>query len=79
MSMIDIDQYLKNQDQFPPEELSRHAGKYIAWSPDGSRIIASDADPLKVVEAVKRSGHDPADCVIASVPEYDSIVLEVTP
>lgn len=74
---MNIDDYLKNRQNFSPDELQKHAGKYVAWSPDGSAIIASDDDPLKVVEAVKASGYDATECVLSSIPDCDSIVLGV--
>ena len=37
--------YLKNRIAFPLDELAKHRGEWIAWSPDGTRIIASSRDP----------------------------------
>ena len=41
-------QHFENRRNFPPEELDKYAGQYVAWSWDGSRILASaeDRDPL---------------------------------
>jgi hypothetical protein len=47
----------------------------VAWSPAGTRIIASDEDPLKVGEAVKRSGYETAEVLITSAPPPDLILL----
>jgi hypothetical protein len=36
-----------NRETFPPEELLKYAGKWVAFSPDGSKIVAaagSDVD-----------------------------------
>src|SRR4051794_10408609 len=44
---MDMQQFLTNRAQFPPEELAKYAGKYVAWSPDGTQIVASDEDPLR--------------------------------
>jgi hypothetical protein len=46
-----MQEFLQYRQQFAPEELERFAGKYVAWSPDGTRIIASDEDFLKVAAA----------------------------
>jgi hypothetical protein len=36
--------FLENQRKFPAEELLRYAGQHIAWSWNGSQILASDPD-----------------------------------
>jgi Family of unknown function (DUF5678) len=33
--------FYENQRKFPPDELSKFAGKHVAWSLDGTRILAS--------------------------------------
>ena len=53
----------------------RYAGKYVAWSPDGTRIIASDEEYSKVAETVDASGYDPADIVLEPIPFPDEVVL----
>jgi hypothetical protein len=72
---MDVQEYLKNRHQFPHEELARHAGHYVAWSPDGSQILASDDDPGRVIEAVKALGYDPGETVISYVPPVDETLL----
>lgn len=72
---MDMQQFLKNRQQFPPDELARYAGKYIAWSPDGTRILASDDDLAKVAEAVEDQGYDPSEIVLSSVPFPDEVIL----
>ena len=72
---MDMHEFLKNRNQFSPAELEKHAGKYIAWSPDGKKIVAANDDPMKVVAEVESSGYDPADCVISSVPALEEVVL----
>jgi hypothetical protein len=74
-AIMNMQEFLKNRNQFPPDELEKYAGEYIAWSPDGKKIIAGDKDPLKVVALVRSSGFDPAECVLSSVPLADELVL----
>ena len=35
------EKYWENRDKFPPEELWKYAGQHVAWSWDGTRIVAS--------------------------------------
>ena len=72
---MDMQQFLKNRIAFPPEELARFAGKYVAWSPDGTQILASDDDPLRLVSTVTALGYDSAEVLIASVPDPDEVIL----
>jgi hypothetical protein len=37
----DLSHYEENRSKFPPEELLKYAGKFVAFSPDGTRIVAS--------------------------------------
>lgn len=36
--------FIENTNRFPRDELARYAGKYVAWSLDGTRILASGDD-----------------------------------
>jgi hypothetical protein len=72
---VDMHQFLTNRQQFPPDELARYAGEYIAWSPDGTRILASDDDLEKVAAAVEVQGYDPSEIVLSSVPFPDEVIL----
>ena len=68
---MDLQEFIKNQLAFPPEELVKYDNQYVAWSPDGSRIIASDKDPLKLDETVKALGYEPAEILISSVLDQE--------
>ena len=72
---MDMREYLKNRSKTPAVALEKHAGKYVAWSPDGTHIVAADDDPMKVIAALKSAGYDPAECVLSSVPASDELVL----
>jgi hypothetical protein len=71
---MNMQEFLKNRMQFPPEELLKYAGSYVAWSPDGTAIIASDTDLLRLDEKIRATGHNRADVLISSVPA-DDVVL----
>ena len=55
--------FIKNRQEFPLDELSKYAGKWIAWSPDGTAIVASTDDPDVLDALVGAAGHDPSRCV----------------
>ena len=71
---MDMQQLLRNRHQFPPEELARHIGQYVAFSPDGTRIIASDEDLVRLDAKVKEAGYDPAETLVSALPAEDVIL-----
>lgn len=72
---MDVQQFQRNRQQFPAEELARYSGRYVAWSADGTRILASDADELRLANSLRDAGHDTAEILIAFVPPGDIILL----
>ena len=69
--MIPMNEFRRNQSRFPLDQLEKYNGQYVAWSPDGVRIVAAHADPTQLDELIKESGHDPADTLVSlvAVPE----------
>lgn len=47
----DLSRYQENRNKFPAEELAKYVGKHVAFSPDGTRILAS-ADTWEELDAV---------------------------
>lgn len=74
MTFVPEDHY-QNRAQYPPAELAKHYGKEVAWSLDGSRIVASGDDPMEVCAAVQQAGLKSDEVVLAYVPYPDEIVL----
>jgi hypothetical protein len=72
---VDMNEFWKNRSQVPPEELEQYAGQYVAWSPDGTRVIAGDTDERRLEAAIKAAGYDPAEVVVSSVPPPDEVIL----
>ena len=76
---MDIQEHMSNRNQFPPEELEKYAGRYVAWSPDGTQIVAA-ADRLSALApAIEASEFDPAECVLSYVPHADEVILGGAP
>jgi hypothetical protein len=49
-------EFFENRDKFPPDELTKYAGKHIAWSWDGASIVASADDREGLDKAIKSLG-----------------------
>ncbi len=64
---MDIRTFRSNQSRFPVKELRKYNGKYVAWSPDGSHIIASDKDPEKLCKKLLRGGYKPGEVLVDTV------------
>jgi hypothetical protein len=67
--------FQKNRQQFPQEELAKYAGKFVAWSPDATRILAADEDELRLARAIQAAGYNSAEILIAFVPPADEVLL----
>ncbi len=72
---MDMQLFQRNRQQFPKQELAKYAGKFIAWSPDASRILGTDDDELVLARAMQAAGHDTAEILIAFVPAEDEVLL----
>ena len=68
---MNLEQFVKNRNAFSADELARYVGQHVAWSPDGTRILAAHEDPLKVLAVVKAMGYDPAVTPIEDIPTED--------
>ncbi len=55
--------FLENQRKFPVEELSRYQGQHIAWSWDGSQILAADPDRGVLDQKLRDAGVDPLEVI----------------
>ena len=64
----DWDTYRKNRYSYPLEEVNRYCDQWLAWSADGSRIVAHDADLLRVNDQVKAAGVDPEEVIFEYIP-----------
>lgn len=66
-----------NANRFPREELLRYAGRHVAWSRDGTRILASGRDEDDLDVALKAAGLGLKDVVLDFIPpdDMDPIIL----
>lgn len=72
---VDAKRYLENRAGRPLDGLEQYAGKYVAWSPDGTRIIAWADSLRELAAAVKATAYDPRDCALSSVPSGDEVLF----
>jgi hypothetical protein len=73
----DRDVYVKNRSAFPLAELLKFGDQWLAWSADGTRIVAHHEDLLVVAERVKTAGIEPEDVTLEYIPpegEVQSVV-----
>ncbi len=66
--------FLERRAALPAEELARHAGRWIAWSPDGSRVVAETDAPEDLDDRVRAAGEDPERCVVEGIPATDGML-----
>lgn len=61
----DVSLYPINRAKFPLEELIKFAGQYLAWSPDGTQILAHGPDEESVERELESMGIDPSQVVVS--------------
>ena len=62
------EEHYRNRARFSEQELALYYGKEVAWSLDGTRIVASGDDPRQVCAAVQQAGLRSDEVVLAYVP-----------
>ncbi len=67
----DRDTYLKNRYSFPLDELTRLADQWVAWSADGTKIVAHDRDLQRVTERVRAAGFGSEEVNFEFIPPGD--------
>ncbi len=59
----DLSRFHNNWCDFPPEQLVPFHGKYVAWSPDGTRILASGDTEDEMERNLRALGISPSQVV----------------
>lgn len=54
-----LSQYDTNRERFTVEQLQPYEGQWVAFSLDGSRIVAAAPDLLELDQRVNAAGEDP--------------------
>ena len=67
----DLGQYEVNRSRFPLEELAKYAGKFVAFSPDGMRILESGDTEEEVEQKLAAAGISPSQVVGSYIDPLD--------
>ena len=67
-------EFLERRAALPAEALAPYAGRWIAWSPDGARIVADSEAPEDLDDRILAAGEDPERCVVEGIPATDAIL-----
>ena len=59
--------------EFPLEELNKHRGCWVAFSPDGRRLIASSISLTLLDAHIRAAGENPEEVLLDRVPDSDCI------
>ena len=65
--------FIDNVNNFPRKELEKFAGRRVAWSLDGKRILASGQDDEEVDTKLRAAGISPSQVVHAIVEPLDGV------
>jgi Family of unknown function (DUF5678) len=72
---FDPESHYRNRSHLPEAELAKYYGKEVAWSLDGTRIIASGDDPRQVCAAALAAGLRSEEVVIAYIPFPEELFI----
>jgi len=67
--------FLEHRAALPATALIPYAGRWIAWSPDGARIVAVSPAPEDLDDRIRAAGEDPERCVVEGVPTTDAMLV----
>ncbi len=72
----DLSQYEKNRANFPPLELAKYAGQHVAFSTDGTHILACGETQEEMEQKLLALGVPPNQVVGSYIdsPDVDSIL-----
>jgi hypothetical protein len=68
--MLATSTYRENRARMARDELQAWEGRWVAFSPDGSRILCGAPDLTQLADALRNCGVDASDCVLERI-EFD--------
>jgi hypothetical protein len=67
-------EYRENRARFPLAELRTYAGQWVAFSPDGRRVVAHSEDLAELDKLVAAAGEDPERVALERI-ELEDVYL----
>lgn len=71
--VFDANVCTRNRNAWTAEQIEPYLGLWVAWSLDGTSIVASHTDPLEVVRAVTDLGYSPEETLMERLPSLDEV------
>ncbi len=71
----DLTLYIQNRPHFPEAELQKYADQHVAFSLDGTRIVAAAADVPDLYKRLEAAGIPPGSVVLSYVVPSDVALL----
>jgi hypothetical protein len=65
---LDPNLYTRNRNRIPLKELARYGDQWVAWSLDGTRVVAHHEDPLALCRHLNDLGFACDDVVLEWIP-----------
>jgi hypothetical protein len=66
--------FLERRAALPAQALAVYSGRWIAWSPDGGRVVADSDSPEDLDDRIRAAGEDPERCVVEGIPAMDAML-----
>ena len=63
----------RNRNAWTAEQIAPYLGQWVAWTLDGTRIVAHHEDPVEVVRAVSEMGLTGGDVLMERLPSEDEV------
>ena len=74
-SVSNVTEFIHNRAQFPAAQLAAYDGKWVAFSSDGQKIVASAKELDDIDPAITNAGYDVEDVYLERIVLDDDTVI----